>query len=277
MTTRTMPHVDLDPQIMAFNIVSDRLDSLEISTELILNGLRRQELREEGDLNSKLWDLPFPVRRTPGPHNHQRHNNGMRCAVIEVYETCTPESAPSHYECICHKNNPDLSMFSPQEIKSINETNRVGCLFCHMIGLESMHYTVCEESLNKKIKQQVNPTFCSARMLPPIDSTRAFALVSDVNSENNLIDFVREAARLFCIIGHETSCISSVVVHECDVLELRLHRLGEKWRLASSQEAKQKLEKEAHYIYEHQPEHASPYIKLHRSIYKGLLEFENLP
>ena len=232
------PDVELDPNIQAFAIIDDRLSNIEENQALFKEALQLEEMRRIGPLNKRLLGFPFNLdRQADSSEKSSTLTPFPEAVIVTVVPKCDYETAPTHYDCCCFSNTaPERKMLSDVELHGyLPRVKADDCEpeQCHQTrnhAVDSVHNSLCDEALERLYVKETLDSGPQAKkfsrvygLVRTLDE-QTIALCADMPSRTSVTDYIAQAVRLFCLTGHQLSCVSSVYVKDCSFYAVVLHR-----------------------------------------------------
>lgn len=139
-----------DPHIKAFTILSDRVSTVEEQLGVLIKRELWKERTAIGTLDHTLLGFPFHVHRC-GENTKDDIQKRQ-----EVAAALTPDEVVitfEHLEWPHRRPCADPSLFEKHVIDAAEAIGCPPCPLCHKVGVTSHLYTLCEESMSRKLKE----------------------------------------------------------------------------------------------------------------------------
>ncbi|KAI8916800.1 hypothetical protein DFJ77DRAFT_440022 [Powellomyces hirtus] len=244
MTSPPLPSDGLDVNIPTFHMLCERLSTIEISLETVINNAKHQQMTNYGYLDHKLLGYPFPIER--------------RSCELEAREPAKAEYYPwdaiitiefDKVRCkenhdnvgFCNGNVNDRAFFTPEELRLLEGKDLSSHPPPESLGIRSTETCLCGTAVQRRSEfafdagPSITQDFGKCTFLW---SCADHLSISLCGGGRDVSEYIAEALRLLPLRGHNHQCVNGVVMEDSNVFLLRTHQTGLEWLMAEEADRK---------------------------------------
>ena len=210
---------NLDPNIMAFSTICERLSRIEETSELLREHLRREEMcKVHGSLNSALLGFPSWLQIHLHAERSQPDSVAMRGPFLEgsiIRVECKGKCDANSFEDLY---NPLYRRYFPEKAEAMIKFERENeeAASCSQFDIQGRKELLCSEVECRATRDALDLTnFSSFLDLDDDELSCGSLLITKEGERVDLSGHIRQALAIIFARGHRRECIEALEITPC--------------------------------------------------------------